>query len=103
MAQLLDEIAMKFYGVRRQNPMQGMFGDIFKVSCHPFVRLHSYLCPIHSANLFAYYEENLHLPFTSMKDNNAELLMSRLGKHRPCHSIQVGMGSDVKGSCYRSL
>lgn len=33
MVQLLDEIAEKFYGVRRRNPMQGMFGDIFKV--HP--------------------------------------------------------------------
>uniref|UniRef100_A0A7C9DZZ2 Golgi to ER traffic protein 4 n=1 Tax=Opuntia streptacantha TaxID=393608 RepID=A0A7C9DZZ2_OPUST len=29
--ELLDEIAMKFYGVQRQNPMQGMFGDIFKI------------------------------------------------------------------------
>lgn len=29
--ELLDEIAEKFYGVRRKNPMQGMFGDIFKM------------------------------------------------------------------------
>lgn len=29
--ELLDEIAERFYGVRRKNPMQGMFGDIFKM------------------------------------------------------------------------
>ncbi|KAJ6892354.1 Golgi to ER traffic protein 4 [Populus alba x Populus x berolinensis] len=29
----LDEIAELFYGVQRRNPLQGMFGDIFKVSC----------------------------------------------------------------------
>ncbi|KAB1212216.1 hypothetical protein CJ030_MR5G024984 [Morella rubra] len=29
--ELLDEIAEKYYGVRRRNPMQGMFGDIFKM------------------------------------------------------------------------
>ncbi|XP_015877180.1 protein GET4 isoform X2 [Ziziphus jujuba] len=29
--ELLDEIAEKFYGVRRRNPMQGMFGEIFKM------------------------------------------------------------------------
>lgn len=29
--ELLDEIAEKFYGVRRRNPLQGMFGDIFKL------------------------------------------------------------------------
>lgn len=29
--EFLDEIAEKFYGVRRKNPMQGMFGDIFKM------------------------------------------------------------------------
>ncbi|XP_071722819.1 protein GET4 [Rutidosis leptorrhynchoides] len=29
--ELLDEIAEKFYGVRRKNPLQGMFGDIFKM------------------------------------------------------------------------
>uniref|UniRef100_F6HNK0 DUF4283 domain-containing protein n=1 Tax=Vitis vinifera TaxID=29760 RepID=F6HNK0_VITVI len=29
--ELLDEIAEKFYGVRRRNPMQGMFGDFFKL------------------------------------------------------------------------
>lgn len=28
---MLDEIAQKFYGVQRRNPM-GMFGDIFKVT-----------------------------------------------------------------------
>lgn len=29
--QLLDEIAEKFYGVRRRNPLQGIFGDFLKV------------------------------------------------------------------------
>ncbi|XP_075086822.1 protein GET4-like [Nicotiana tabacum] len=29
--ELLDEIAKKFYGVQRKNPLQGMFGDIFKM------------------------------------------------------------------------
>lgn len=29
--ELLDEIAEKFYGVRRQSGLQGMFGDIFKM------------------------------------------------------------------------
>ncbi|KAK9282621.1 hypothetical protein L1049_010839 [Liquidambar formosana] len=29
--ELLDEIAEKFYGVRRRNPMQGVFGDFFKM------------------------------------------------------------------------
>ncbi|KAG6627665.1 protein GET4 [Carya illinoinensis] len=29
--ELLDEIAEKFYGVRRRNPLQGVFGDIFKL------------------------------------------------------------------------
>ncbi|XP_031129284.1 Golgi to ER traffic protein 4 homolog [Ipomoea triloba] len=29
--ELLDEIAEKFYGLRRQSPLQGMFGDIFKM------------------------------------------------------------------------
>ncbi|KAM6582664.1 hypothetical protein CsatB_009666 [Cannabis sativa] len=29
--ELLDDIAEKFYGVRRRNPLQGMFGDIFKM------------------------------------------------------------------------
>lgn len=29
--QLLDVVAEKFYGVRRKNPLQDMFGDIFKV------------------------------------------------------------------------
>ncbi|GMN51167.1 hypothetical protein TIFTF001_020314 [Ficus carica] len=29
--ELLDDIAEKFYGVRRKNPLQGMFGDIFKM------------------------------------------------------------------------
>ncbi|KAA8534351.1 hypothetical protein F0562_031822, partial [Nyssa sinensis] len=27
--ELLDEIAERFYGVRRRSPLQGMFGDIF--------------------------------------------------------------------------
>ncbi|MBA0815473.1 hypothetical protein Gohar_000242 [Gossypium harknessii] len=29
--ELLDEIAEKFYGVQRRNPLQGMFGDLLKV------------------------------------------------------------------------
>ncbi|KAK4578911.1 hypothetical protein RGQ29_028827 [Quercus rubra] len=29
--ELLDEIVAKFYGVRRRNPLQGVFGDIFKM------------------------------------------------------------------------
>ncbi|XP_016537545.1 protein GET4 isoform X2 [Capsicum annuum] len=29
--ELLDEVAKKFYGVQRKNPLQGMFGDIFKM------------------------------------------------------------------------
>lgn len=31
LVKLLDEIAQIFYGVQRKNPMEGMFGDIFKV------------------------------------------------------------------------
>ncbi|XP_059454028.1 protein GET4-like [Corylus avellana] len=29
--EFVDEIAEKFYGVRRRNPLQGVFGDIFKM------------------------------------------------------------------------
>ncbi|KAK3160426.1 hypothetical protein QOZ80_1BG0059300 [Eleusine coracana subsp. coracana] len=29
--ELLDEIAAKFYGIRRQNPLEGLFGEMFKV------------------------------------------------------------------------
>ncbi|XP_024971521.1 Golgi to ER traffic protein 4 homolog [Cynara cardunculus var. scolymus] len=29
--ELLDDIGEKFYGVRRKNPLQGMFGDLFKM------------------------------------------------------------------------
>lgn len=29
--QLLEDIGEKFYGVRRKNPLQGMFGELFKV------------------------------------------------------------------------
>ncbi|GMI84856.1 Guided Entry of Tail-anchored proteins 4 [Hibiscus trionum] len=29
--ELLDEIAEKFYGVQRRNPLQGIFGDLFKM------------------------------------------------------------------------
>ncbi|KAF5947988.1 hypothetical protein HYC85_013945 [Camellia sinensis] len=29
--ELLDGIAEKFYGVRRRNPLQGIFGDFFKM------------------------------------------------------------------------
>ncbi|KAL8159832.1 hypothetical protein V2J09_001369 [Rumex salicifolius] len=29
--ELLDEIAERYYGVRRKNPLQGMFGDIFNM------------------------------------------------------------------------
>ncbi|KAE8702574.1 putative apyrase 1-like [Hibiscus syriacus] len=32
-SELLDEIAEKFYGVQRRNPLQGMFGDLFKCRC----------------------------------------------------------------------
>lgn len=32
-AQLLDEIAERFYGVRRRSGLQGIFGDLFKVCC----------------------------------------------------------------------
>lgn len=31
LVQLLDDIGEKFYGVRRKNPLQGMFGELFKV------------------------------------------------------------------------
>ncbi|KAA3454066.1 Golgi to ER traffic protein 4-like protein [Gossypium australe] len=39
MVQLLDEIAEKFYGVQRRNPLQGMFGDLFKLQlpCYIFL------------------------------------------------------------------
>ncbi|XWS07893.1 hypothetical protein CRYUN_Cryun41cG0031400 [Craigia yunnanensis] len=30
--ELLDDIAEKFYGVQRRNPLQGMFGDLFKLT-----------------------------------------------------------------------
>ncbi|PIA59561.1 hypothetical protein AQUCO_00400444v1 [Aquilegia coerulea] len=29
--ELLDGVAEKFYGVRRRNPLQGMFGDLFNM------------------------------------------------------------------------
>ncbi|KAL4341705.1 hypothetical protein GQ457_08G011130 [Hibiscus cannabinus] len=29
--EMLDEIAEKFYGVQRRNPLQGIFGDLFKM------------------------------------------------------------------------
>ncbi|KAK3232347.1 hypothetical protein Dsin_004228 [Dipteronia sinensis] len=29
--ELLDEIAEKFYGIKRRNPLQGMFGELFKM------------------------------------------------------------------------
>ncbi|KAJ0046025.1 hypothetical protein Pint_06115 [Pistacia integerrima] len=29
--ELLDDIAEKFFGVRRRNPLQGMFGELFKM------------------------------------------------------------------------
>uniref|UniRef100_A0A0D9UX44 Golgi to ER traffic protein 4 homolog n=1 Tax=Leersia perrieri TaxID=77586 RepID=A0A0D9UX44_9ORYZ len=29
--ELLDEIAAKFYGIRRQNPLEGLFGDMFRI------------------------------------------------------------------------
>jgi hypothetical protein len=36
--QLLDEIAAKFYNIQRQNPLEGLFSEMFKVSlvlsCH---------------------------------------------------------------------
>ncbi|XP_062193532.1 protein GET4-like isoform X2 [Phragmites australis] len=31
--ELLDEIAAKFYGIQRQNPLEGLFGDMFKDDC----------------------------------------------------------------------
>ncbi|XVF83304.1 hypothetical protein PTKIN_Ptkin16aG0476100 [Pterospermum kingtungense] len=30
-SELLDDIAEKFYGVQRRNPLQGVFGDLFKM------------------------------------------------------------------------
>ncbi|KAK8546180.1 hypothetical protein V6N13_067407 [Hibiscus sabdariffa] len=30
-SEMLDEIAEKFYGVQRRNPLQGIFGDLFKM------------------------------------------------------------------------
>ncbi|KAF6160792.1 hypothetical protein GIB67_035993 [Kingdonia uniflora] len=36
--ELLDEVAEKFYGVRRRSPMQGVFGDFFKVSTYVFLQ-----------------------------------------------------------------
>ncbi|TXG49611.1 hypothetical protein EZV62_025486 [Acer yangbiense] len=29
--EMLDEIAEKFYGIKRRNPLQGMFGELFKM------------------------------------------------------------------------
>ncbi|GJZ29085.1 Golgi to ER traffic protein 4 [Tanacetum coccineum] len=29
--ELLEDIGEKFYGVRRKNPLQGMFGELFKM------------------------------------------------------------------------
>ncbi|KAH7547957.1 hypothetical protein JRO89_XS14G0044300 [Xanthoceras sorbifolium] len=31
LVQMLDEIAEKFYGIKRRNPLQGMFGELFKM------------------------------------------------------------------------
>ncbi|TVU21713.1 hypothetical protein EJB05_31367 [Eragrostis curvula] len=30
--ELLDEIAAKFYGIQRQNPLEGLFGELFKLA-----------------------------------------------------------------------
>jgi len=30
--QLLDEIAAKFYNIQRQNPLEGLFSEMFKAS-----------------------------------------------------------------------
>jgi len=29
--ELLDEIAAKFYNIQRQNPLEGLFGEMFKI------------------------------------------------------------------------
>uniref|UniRef100_A0A0A9E5Q4 Uncharacterized protein n=1 Tax=Arundo donax TaxID=35708 RepID=A0A0A9E5Q4_ARUDO len=29
--ELLDEIAAKLYNIRRQNPLEGLFGEMFKI------------------------------------------------------------------------
>ncbi|KAK0592085.1 hypothetical protein LWI29_012980 [Acer saccharum] len=29
--EMLDEIAEKFYGIKRRNPLQGVFGELFKM------------------------------------------------------------------------
>ena len=39
--QLLDEIAAKFYNIQRQNPLEGLFGEMFKV---PYLVLLVCLC-----------------------------------------------------------
>lgn len=40
--QMLDDIAEKFFGVKRRNPMQGIFGDIFKVITFIFTAIFLY-------------------------------------------------------------
>lgn len=45
---MLDDIAEKFFGVKRKNPMQGIFGDIFKVITFIFNSI--FLSPLHVYN-----------------------------------------------------
>lgn len=63
MVQLLDEIAERFYGVQRKNPMQGMFGDIFKVIFHSFASNTFFIlivsCLLYSFSLIGRFYENL--------------------------------------------
>lgn len=50
MVQLLDDIAERFFGVRRRNPLQGMFGELFKVIIvNSALHLHSVLYSLHGS------------------------------------------------------
>lgn len=40
--QLLDEIAAKFYGIRSQSALEGLFGDMFRVRFTSFI-YHSFM------------------------------------------------------------
>lgn len=67
MVQLIDEIALKFYGVQRRNPMQGMLGDIFKVHPvriwtwvhHDFETMEKSLCMHGCKNFHVHYLLNI--------------------------------------------
>ncbi|GKA95932.1 Golgi to ER traffic protein 4, partial [Tanacetum coccineum] len=39
--ELLEDIGEKFYGVRRKNPLQGMFGELFKGEVNPVHAYHN--------------------------------------------------------------